>query len=85
MVNRVVPPDALEAATADVAGRIVENSPLVVRLLKEESRVLSGAVSLTPEGFERIQALRRRTYDSADYQEGIRAFFDKRRPQFQGR
>jgi methylmalonyl-CoA decarboxylase len=57
----------------------------VIGLLKEELHVLAGATPLNPEGFERIQALRRRIYDSADYQEGIRSFFERRAPHFEGR
>jgi methylmalonyl-CoA decarboxylase len=85
LVNQVVPVAQLEAATAQLAEQITRNSPLVVGLLKEELRVLSAATPLTPEGFERIQALRRRIYDSADYQEGIRSFFEKRAPCFVGK
>ena len=85
IVNQVVPADRLEAATAELAAQITRNSPLVIGLLKEELNVLAGATPLNPEGFERIQGLRRRIYDSADYQEGIRSFFERRAPQFQGR
>ncbi len=84
LINRMVPPDNLEAATAELAGQIIRNSPLVISLLKEQLRVLSEAYPLNPEGFQRIQSIRRRIYDSADYQEGIRAFFERRAPQFQG-
>jgi methylmalonyl-CoA decarboxylase len=85
IVNQVVPADRLEAATAELAAQITRNSPLVIGLLKEELHVLAGATALNPEGFERIQALRRRIYDSADYQEGIRSFFERRAPHFEGR
>jgi methylmalonyl-CoA decarboxylase len=85
IVNRVVPADCLESATAELAGQMIRNSPLVIGLLKEELRVLAGAAALNPEAFERIQGLRRRIYDSADYQEGIRSFFERRAPCFEGR
>ena len=60
-------------------------APLVISLLKEELRVLAESTPLNPNAFERIQALRRQIYDSADYQEGIRSFFERRPPRFQGR
>jgi len=85
IVNQVVPADQLEAATAALAAQITRNSPLVIGLLKEELNVLAGATPLSPEGFERIQGLRRSIYDSADYQEGIRSFFERRAPHFTGR
>ena len=85
LINQVVPADRLESATAELAGHMIRNSPLVISLLKEQLRVLAEAHPLNPEGFQRIQSIRRRIYDSADYQEGIRAFFERRAPQFEGR
>ena len=85
LVNYVVPQDQLEEQTYGLAREIVQNSPMVIALLKEELRVLSAASPLTPETFERIQGLRRAIYDSQDYQEGIRAFFEKREPRFEGK
>ena len=85
IVNQVVPADRLEAAVAEMAAHIIANSPLVISLLKEVLRVLAEAHPLNPGSFQRIQAVRRRIYNSADYQEGIRSFFERRPPHFQGR
>jgi methylmalonyl-CoA decarboxylase len=85
IANYVVPADQLEAKTLELAEDMLANSPLVITLLKEETHVLAHALALSAETFERIQSVRRRIYDSEDYQEGIRSFFEKRKPVFQGR
>jgi methylmalonyl-CoA decarboxylase len=81
----MVPRDELARFTMQLAGQIAECSPLVLRILKEELRVLTSAHPITPEAYERLQSLRREVYDSEDYHEGIRSFFERRRPNFQGR
>ena len=85
IVSHAVPRQRLETVTHNIAEQIAKNSPLVIALLKEELRLLSASHNLGPETFERVQAMRRRVYDSSDYQEGIRAFFEKRAPRFQGK
>lgn len=84
VINAVVPTCELQDATAVLTASIAATSPLVNRILKEQLRVLSNAHPLTPEAYERIQALRREAYDSDDYQEGIAAFKQKRPPVFRG-
>ena len=49
-----------------------------------EKRPFLYALPLSPESFERIQALRRLVYNSQDYREGQRAFLEKRPPVFGG-
>jgi methylmalonyl-CoA decarboxylase len=85
IVSHAVPRARLETVTQSIAEQIARNSPQVISLLKEELRLLSASHNLGPETFERVQAMRRRVYDSADYQEGIRSFFEKRSPRFVGR
>lgn len=85
LINHVVPAEALEAFTADLARTIAGNAPLSVAVMKEQLRILAGAHPMTPQGFERVQGLRRLVYDSEDYREGVNAFLEKRPAVFRGR
>jgi methylmalonyl-CoA decarboxylase len=84
IMNHLVPSEKLMDYTMELAKRIASHSPLAISVIKEQFKILSGAYPIAPETFERIQGLRRRVYDSHDYEEGIRAFLEKRSPKFTG-
>ena len=84
ILNQLVPEEVLEGYTYSVAENITHNSPHTIEVMKEQLRILGGSAVLSPETFERIQGLRRSVYDSKDYQEGKRAFQEKRKPVFTG-
>lgn len=84
MINHVIAPEEIDAFTLAMANTIAANAPLSISVMKEQLRVLAGAKPLTPRGFEKVQGLRRVVYDSQDYHEGIRAFKERRKPQFTG-
>jgi methylmalonyl-CoA decarboxylase len=77
--------EKLENKTLEIANLICEKAPLAIAVIKEEMRVLCEANAINPDEFERIQGLRRYVYDSLDYQEGLTAFFEKRKPNFIGK
>ncbi len=85
VVSRLVA-DTEEMGTtaAELGRRIASLAPLAIRAIKGEMTALTDARSLTSDDFERLTALRRDAWSSADYQEGIRAFSERRAPRFTG-
>lgn len=84
ILNHLVSSKEIEPFTLELAASIAANSPLAVAVIKEQFRLLAEAHPITADAFERIQALRRKVYNSHDYEEGIKAFFEKRKPNFRG-
>jgi enoyl-CoA hydratase len=81
--NWVVPDASLEAFTLSVATTISEKSPLGLRAFKQAlAEVVEGSVAhaARPEE-DLITSL----WTTSDLQEGVAAFFERRKPQFQGK
>lgn len=85
ILNHLVPRESLEAFTYDMAEKIAQNSPMAIRVIKEQLRLLSKGHPLDAETYERIQALRQTVYQGEDYREGICSFKERRHPLFTGR
>jgi enoyl-CoA hydratase len=83
LVNLVVPAADLEAKTMEMANRIAEKSPIALRMAKEA--VKTAARANLDEGLRREIDLFALCFSSEDKDEGVRAFLEKRKPEFNGR
>lgn len=83
LVNMVVPAADLEAKTMQLANRIAEKSPIALRMAKEAVKLASR--SNLDEGLRREVDLFALCFSSADKDEGVSAFLEKRKPDFKGK
>ncbi|HHI78789.1 MAG TPA: hypothetical protein ENK02_02280 [Planctomycetes bacterium] len=82
LVNRVFPPEDLLEEAKKTARKILKNGPLAVSIAKEAVRrgtemALEDGVSLEADLFGMISS-------TEDMKEGMRAFLEKRKPEFRG-
>ena len=83
LINRAVPKENLMAEVMDLAGRIAQKSPLVLKMLK---RTLNdGADMALPSALAHEMAMVSLVLDSADAHEGCTAFLEKRNAVFTGK
>lgn len=83
IANRAVPKEKLMDEALELAERIAEKSPLVIRLLKRS--MLYGSDMPLPAALAYEQALIGLVLDSEDAHEGCSAFVEKRHADFAGR
>jgi enoyl-CoA hydratase len=81
LVNHVVPDAEIESYVRELAETIAGNAPLTIRAVKRIVRELRNP---SEAGEAACDVLVKECFESADYQEGRRAFLEKRKPVFRG-
>lgn len=82
LVNRVVPREALSATVSELAATIAAKSPLAVKLGKQAVRAQLGLA--LDEAYDRTSRVMVENMLTADCEEGVSAFFEKREPAWGG-
>jgi len=83
IVNRVVAPDAFDAAVEDWAGKLAGKSPLLMKLGKD-ALWRQGDMGLE-DAWDYLRAQLAIAFATEDIHEGVAAFFEKREPRWKGR
>jgi enoyl-CoA hydratase/carnithine racemase len=83
LVNKVVPPAELLPTAREWAAKICEKGPLAIRRAKEA--MIRGREMSLEDGLRLELAFFEEMLHSEDYQEGLRALIEKRKPEYKGR
>ena len=84
-INRLTAPGEARAAARELARQITQNSPVAVQAALEVASTAAAEGWTDEEGFRRQGDALRRVQSSEDLLEGLRAFSEKRQPQWKGR
>ena len=82
LVNRVVPAEQFEEAVSEWAQELARKSPTALKLGKDAMFRQQDMAFL--DALEFLRAQLTMTLSTADIQEGVRAFFEKRPPEWRG-
>ena len=85
LVHEVHPAAAVGDRALELASLIAANAPLSLRGNKHAIETLSQFPRLSPKQVDELVALRESCFSSEDFREGIRAFAEKRAPEWKGR
>lgn len=83
LINKVAPLPELMTEARKIADEICQAAPLAVRLAKE--MMMRGLNMTLEEGLQLEEDTQRNILSTEDFEEGIKALHEKRKPKFQGK